>query len=182
MTLQPRDIHDHLDGSLAVLLAALLLRRDLPEEFVHDPWRHTLGTLSRNNLALAIKRTESFGAASYRLHQRWDKHFAGETRVVDHVFPVNEWKKLLLDLSVRSRWSLNARSLSELRAFVVRHYVTAEIPASLHHALPPARMPNGWNYIDSQSIWARYKTPNVQKLMGRELRCPGQRDPDFVVH
>lgn len=181
MTLRPNDIHDYLDGSLAVLLAALLLRRDLPQEFVHDPWRHTLGTLARNNLAVSIERTEGVAEAAYRLHQRWNKHFASETRVVDHVFPVHEWKKPLLDLATQCRWSLNARSLSELRAFVVRHYVTAEIPTSLHYALSRSQMPNGWVYIDAQSIWARYKTPKIRALMGRELRCPGEQDPDFVL-
>lgn len=181
MSFAPGDISDHLDGSLAVLLAVLLLRRDLPQQLVEDPWRHALGTLARNNLAVAVDRTQGFAAAGYRLHQRWNRLFAGETRVVDHVFPVHEWKQPLLHLAACRGWSLDVTSLRSLRAFVQRHYVTARIPTTLHAALSRSRMPRGWQYEDAQSIWARYRTSKVRELMGRELRCPGERDPDFVL-
>jgi hypothetical protein len=181
MPLKRGDLRDPLDGTLAVLLAVLLVRRDLPEEFVHDPWRHTLGTLTRNNLAAAVEDTQDFEQAAYRLHDRWNRRFSGEPRVIDHVFPVHEWKQPLLDLASLRRWSSNARSLQEMRAFVVGHYVTARIPGTLHGALSRSSMPRGWEYEDRQSMWARYKTPKVRQLMGRELRVPGEHNPDFVL-
>jgi len=29
-------------------------------------------------------------------------------------------------------------------------------------------------------MWARYKTGKVRELMGRDLRIPGERNPDFI--
>jgi hypothetical protein len=179
VALERQQITNALDGTLAVLLGVALARRDLPAEFVHDPWRHALGTLARDNMAVAIAATPGVFAQRFRLHERLSL-FPGEPVHVDHVFPVNAWKAPLLTRATDEHWAYDFRSLESLRRFVLDHYVTAEIPVRLHDILDRSRMPRGWTYAGEPSMWARYKSPEVTALCGRELRVPGEADPDFV--
>lgn len=177
--IEPHEITNRLDGALAVQLGALLARRDLPAEFVHRAWCDTLGTLGRKNLRAAVTATPGFQRRFYRLHPRCEQT-CGAGREEDHVFPLHEWKEPMLAMATEQRWGYDMEGVRGLRAFVQAHYLTAVIPPALHRRLPRKKMPEGWTYTDERSMWARYKTPAVTAFMKRELRVPGEDDPDFI--
>lgn len=177
----PKQITHAFDGNLAFLLGALLLRRDLPTEFVEKSWGDVLGTLARRRMRSALISSPMYRTRRYRLRQQvWDR-FPDAKPLEDHVFPLDSWKAPLLARAKHENWRLDAASLGALRTFVLQHYVTAEIPAPLHHprVLIRNRMPTGWLYEEEHSIWARYRTNSVTALIGHPLRVPGEADSDF---
>ncbi|MDB5874637.1 MAG: hypothetical protein JWQ07_4079 [Ramlibacter sp.] len=177
----PSQITNAFDGNLAILLGALLMRRDLPTEFVGKSWDDVLGTLARRRMRIALIESPMYRTRRYRLGKQVWERFPDADPLEDHVFPLDAWKDPLLARAKHENWHIDAASLSALRTFVLQHYVTAEIPAPLHHprVLPRNRMPTGWRYEEEQSLWARYRTSSVTELVGRPLRVPGEADSDF---
>lgn len=179
MTIVDRDITNELDGTLVLLLGALLARRDLPSQFVNAPWNDVLGTLGRHRMRAALTATPGVPAQRYRLAQGLCDQFPGASVCEDHVFPLHAWKTPLLSIAEHEKWHFDVMGLASLRAFVLRHYVTVQVPVPLHAKLLRNRMPPGWQYGHESSMWERYRTQEVIDFVGRALRIPGEVDADF---
>ncbi|MFA9216155.1 MAG: hypothetical protein ACEQSK_03525 [Sphingomonadaceae bacterium] len=175
---------NQVDSVLVHVLSALCVWRDVehaPGVLADTAFFHILGTLGRKTLADAYRKDQS-ACRRYRLHERWAGDFGDCTWVEDHVFPIHQWKPLLLAAASRDGWQVDAADLAAIRKFVEEHYVVARIPERLHLQLSNRSMPPGWRNGPSVSIWDRYRDAKVTALMGRALVLPdsGDADSDFV--
>jgi hypothetical protein len=177
-------VSNHFDATLVQLLSALCTRRDIahvPDKLAQKPFDHILGTLGRGTLSNAIKK-DRLAMRRYRLHERWNGHFKGARWVEDHVYPLHQWKAPLLAAATAGRWQVDEHGLQGLREFVDKYYMTAFIPDDLHRTLSRHTMPEGWVYVDSASLWSRYTTEKVSRMMGKKLVLPDhdRNQSDFV--
>jgi hypothetical protein len=179
------EIDNPFDATLIQILSALCTRRDIPhvsEDLAQTPFDHVLGTLARSTIANAIKK-DGRKMRQFQISDALLKRFSEFKLVEDHVFPLHQWKSLLLILAREQGWQVDQNGLQGLRDFFAMHYVTALIPEALHLTLSRYEMPKGWQYSGFESLWDRYRTDKVRNFIGRELVLPTDEDGsvDFVL-